>query len=957
MANATSAAAFIATLGINTHIDFDADGYQNLANVESDIAYLGVKIIRDSAEVATDAQTWLQVAQATGAKFDDYIAEGSPADMAANLALVTQLAQEGILTSIEGGDEEDDAYPVSLGNSAQITAQFQQQVYALGQQLGLPVINMSFGAGWTAANNWEGDYPTVGNLAGYANYANAHTYPLAGQLPGSSIATLNTLAQMAASNRPVITTEIGWSTATFSETTIAKYVLDATMDGITDGDAGMYFYGLFDDGSGNWGLFNADGTPRPAATALHDLTSLLADTGANAATFTPGSLNDSLSGTETGDNSMLIEKSDGSFWLSLWNETEAANTPHTVTVNLGVQATTVVEYDPLTGTSSIASWSNVSSVQVSVPDHPVLLEIVPAAGASTTTPATPATPAAPATPAPTGPTITAPASEATTTGASITLTGLSITDAFAASNPGTLGLYLSDTSGKLSIANAGGSVTGQGTGNLSVTGTLAQINADLAALSYTAAGSSGSDSIAVNVWDQAGLEGTATIAVTVTAPAPTVPTPTGPGIAVPAAESLATGATIAVTGIAVTDAFAASNPGTLGLYLSDTSGKLSIANATGTSVTGQDSDNLAVTGTLAQINADLAALSYTAASSSGSDSISVNVWDQAGLEGTATVAVTVAAPVPAPAPTPTGPSIAVPAAESLTTGATIAVTGVTVTDAFAASNPGTLGLYLSDSSGTLSVASAGGSVTGQGTGKLAVTGTLAQINADLAQLNYTAASSAGSDSINVNVWDQAGLESTATIGVTVTAPPPIVIAIAASNASPVITVNNATITANAGNHAIFIGGSGDVLTALGGTETVTANAGGNTITTGTGNDVIHIAGSGNMVNAGSGQNQIYDSGSGNTIVLPQAGQGNDSIYGAVLQDHDTLDLRALLAATKWNGSTATIGNFVHDTTVNASNTVISVTPSGMVGGMSYNVATLEGAGAVSLSSMLAHALV
>ena len=102
---------FVSTLGINTHIDFANYGYQNLATVESSINYLGVKNIRDSAETATDAQTWLQVSQATGAKFDDYIAETSPAGMSVGLSYVKQLAAEGILNFIEGGNEEDDAYP------------------------------------------------------------------------------------------------------------------------------------------------------------------------------------------------------------------------------------------------------------------------------------------------------------------------------------------------------------------------------------------------------------------------------------------------------------------------------------------------------------------------------------------------------------------------------------------------------------------------------------------------------------------------------------------------------------------------------------------------------------------------------------------------------------------------------------------------------------------------------
>ncbi|HET6196189.1 MAG TPA: hypothetical protein VFE12_10555, partial [Acetobacteraceae bacterium] len=195
---------------MNTHIDFANYGYQNLAVVEASINYLGLKNLRDSAQTAADATTWQQVAQATGAKFDDYIAETSPAGMTTDLGFVRQLAQEGLLNYLEGGNEEDDAYPASLGNTLAITAQFQQQVYATGHALGLPVINMSFGSGWTAANNWAGDYDKVGDLSAYADFANAHTYPNVGQGTDWSVQRLNGLANMAAATRPVITTEIGW---------------------------------------------------------------------------------------------------------------------------------------------------------------------------------------------------------------------------------------------------------------------------------------------------------------------------------------------------------------------------------------------------------------------------------------------------------------------------------------------------------------------------------------------------------------------------------------------------------------------------------------------------------------------------------------------------------------------------------------------------------------------------
>jgi hypothetical protein len=820
---AASTESFVSSLGINTHIDFHAYGYQNLATVESNISYLGVTTIRDSAQSPTDAANWLAVAQATGAKFDDYIGENSPAGMATDLTYVQQLAKEGILASIEGGNEEDDAYPQSLGNTLQITALFQQQVYILGQALDLPVINMSFGAGWTAANNWEGDYGTVGDLSGYTTYGNAHTYPNVGQLPDAEIQVVNGLAKMAASTRPVITTEIGWQTTEFTQQTIARYVLDAAMDGLKDGDAGMYYYGLYDDGSGDWGLFNADGTPRPAATALHDLTTLLADRGATAATFTPGSLSYGLTGSITGDSSVLTEKSNGSFWLSLWNETEASGSPHTVTVTLGAQAATVVEYDPLTGTSSVETWSNVSSFQVSVPDHPILLEIIPASTSSS---------------------------------------------------------------------------SGSGT-----------------------SGSSGS--------------GTTTA-------------PTGPIITVPASESVTAGATKLISGAAIADSFAASNPGTMVLNLADTTGLLTITDASGNKAAGSGTDAISFVGTFGQLTTELAHLSYTAGSSVGTDSISINVWDQAGLEETKTISVAVAA-------APSGPVITLPPALAVTPRSTTTVSGVSVADASAASSKGNMVLNVDAGSGTVTMTDSNGTkVAGSGTHDISFTGTYAQIDYDLAHLSYTANSTAGSDSISVTVWDQAGLEATKSIAVSVNAPTSV--AIASSVADQIVTVSHATISATAGDHMIFIGGSNDAVTATGGTETVQAFQGSNTITTGTGNDTVQISGSENVVNAGSGINQVADSGSNNTIVLPRGNQGTDNIYGHVMQSGDMLDLRNMLAGTQWNQSAATLGNYLQVGTLDG-NAVISVKHTGIADSASYAVATLYGSGSVSLARVISHSVV
>src|SRR3954454_13062668 len=95
-------AAFLDTIGVNTHIDFGkwtTYGYENLATVEASINYLGLKNLRDSAQ---SGSTWQQVAKATGAKFDAFINSTSPAGMTHDLTYISGLAKLGILNFLEG---------------------------------------------------------------------------------------------------------------------------------------------------------------------------------------------------------------------------------------------------------------------------------------------------------------------------------------------------------------------------------------------------------------------------------------------------------------------------------------------------------------------------------------------------------------------------------------------------------------------------------------------------------------------------------------------------------------------------------------------------------------------------------------------------------------------------------------------------------------------------------------
>ena len=94
-----------------------------------------------------------------------------------------------------------------------------------------------------------------------------------------------------------------------------------------------------------------------------------------------------------------------------------------------------------------------------------------------------------------------------------------------------------------------------------------------------------------------------------------------------------------------------------------------------------------------------------------------------------------------------------------------AISGVSVSDPWAAGTGGDMALNVWDQSGTLSI---DGQTFGPGGGPVPFgmfSGSLAQINADLASLTYTAGAKGGSDTITVDVWNQAGVEVKETIGV------------------------------------------------------------------------------------------------------------------------------------------------------------------------------------------------
>ena len=170
-----------------------------------------------------------------------------------------------------------------------------------------------------------------------------------------------------------------------------------------------------------------------------------------------------------------------------------------------------------------------------------------------------------------------------------------------------------------------------------------------------------------------------------------------------------------------------------------TDGILTLGSTSGlTSVSGNGSPSVTVSGTLANLNAALNGLTYTPSSSYvGADSLKISLLDPGdNLTGPASVGITVNSPIQPP--TVTVPSTASVNENSSLVFSTAKDDAIDVTDVEAGSNAEPL--TLTATHGTLKLATTSGLKVVSGTNKSAsmtVSGTLANLNAALNGLTFT----------------------------------------------------------------------------------------------------------------------------------------------------------------------------------------------------------------------------
>jgi hypothetical protein len=192
----------------------------------------------------------------------------------------------------------------------------------------------------------------------------------------------------------IIATETGYYTRAptggqVSEKAQAKYVTRLFGEYFNRGISRTYDYELVDgrddpaDPEANFGLLRNDLSPKPAYTALKNLMQLLRDPSS-----TPILSTDSISFSLTGGGSSLqhslLEKSDGSFYLLLWNDvaswdvtaqTDIINAAVPVTLQLDSKFDLAQVFIPGQSASALARYNSPRRLNLNVPDDVMVVEL------------------------------------------------------------------------------------------------------------------------------------------------------------------------------------------------------------------------------------------------------------------------------------------------------------------------------------------------------------------------------------------------------------------------------------------------------------------------------------------------------------------------------------------------------------------------------------------------------
>jgi hypothetical protein len=414
-ARAMRAFDFYSKFGVNGNLDSGG----SVANELTDMNYIGMKNIRSGLPnaSASDANDWASaLAQLTAAGVRQQIGVTAGAGIPFNLmsdwinALKTYIVTPygaNMVTGVSGPNETDLGQYFAYNGLSGVPAANAAQADLYAAMKADPALSSIPIDMWPLGNTYStGTTGTVGDQTAHCDRANIHDYYAAdnthqarGDTGSIQLALQSYLrnARLVCNRQAFITTETGWYTPMMAgwkgsgsnEYVQARLLLNNLFDHAKLVDNKLVYiftlrWGSLDFSDPGWGVIRDDGTPKPSATAIRNLMAIVNDAGTAAATFTPAApLNYSLSGMPSASGNFVIQKSNGAFDIILWNETPIWDNSTATQLSIPTSTVTITlprmmsgnVYDPLQGTGSIMALNDVSTVQVSLNDGPLIIEV------------------------------------------------------------------------------------------------------------------------------------------------------------------------------------------------------------------------------------------------------------------------------------------------------------------------------------------------------------------------------------------------------------------------------------------------------------------------------------------------------------------------------------------------------------------------------------------------------
>ena len=399
--------AFIGTIGVDTHMAYTDGRYRDVDRVIAHLAYLGVRNVRDGisngAHGSVGIGTYVKMAR-TGVAWTFLVSAGGPEtdeSLNATLALIRTVEQgvPGSVRIIEGTNEINN-YPVLWNGSTDRTGRPELEE-ALAMQRALyarvradPVLGHVKVAMFTGAK--AGSIPAApdpGSTPGLADLVTQHPYPNHGGPPAEWLARGVATPGMTG---PAIYTETGYSSNGGTSGGVdadvqARYGLDLLFDAAKLGIVQTSWYQLLDaypkgsrQGDDGYGLFDFDGSPKPIAVALHNLTTIMAEPAGKPSGGRPAAIAYTVEGLPKSGQSMMVSRPDGAADILVWAEPAIWNSSSgsavaaaaaKVTVTLDQLAGQARIFDPLAGVEPVQQVRNTRTVTMDVTDHPVILRV------------------------------------------------------------------------------------------------------------------------------------------------------------------------------------------------------------------------------------------------------------------------------------------------------------------------------------------------------------------------------------------------------------------------------------------------------------------------------------------------------------------------------------------------------------------------------------------------------